>query len=85
MKLEYRKKECFQGIFISYSQKYDTININTEFMNGTEGKYMQEKRSPEDIENESSEYTPWQKSILTFLRWGAWATSFMAIAHMMEF
>ncbi len=54
-------------------------------MNGTEGKYMQEKRSPEDIEKESSEYTPWQKSILTFLRWGAWATSFMAIAHIMEF
>ncbi len=46
---------------------------------------MQVKRSPEDREKESSEYMPWQKRILTFLRWGAWVTSFMAIAHMMEF
>lgn len=45
---------------------------------------MQENRSPEDINNKPSEYTPWQRSILTLLRWGAWATSFVAIAHIME-
>ncbi|MDF2634893.1 MAG: hypothetical protein K0R78_1767 [Pelosinus sp.] len=41
-------------------------------------------KTPEELENKKTEYTSWQRGVLTFLRWGAWTASFIAIAHVID-
>lgn len=45
---------------------------------------MENNKQPQTIESNVEEYTPLQRNVLTLLQWGAWGTTFMAVAMILH-